>query len=312
MNWSAVDFDWNQARAFLATALEGSLSAAARKLGQAQPTLSRQVAGLEEDLGVTLFERVGKRLVLTETGNDLVEHVRAMGEAAGLVALGATGRSEAIVGEVRISVSEIVAAYLLPPIVERIRKAYPEIDVHIVASNRLSDLLRREADIAIRHVRPEQPDLVARKVRDSSAHFYAAKSYLARHGRPESVDLTGAVFVGVDDNVRFAEVLGELGARVSPENFKATTDSHLVGWELVRQGLGIGAMIREVGDATPEVERVLPKLPAIPVPFWLCTHRELATSRRIRVTFDLLAQALAENLSTPRPSTRRKRRSPSR
>ena len=299
MNWDAVAFDWNQARAFLATALEGTLSAAARKLGQTQPTLSRQVAALEEKLGVTLFERVGKRLVLTETGHDLVEHVRAMGEAAGLVALGATGRSETIVGQVRISASEIVAARLLPPIVERIRKAHPEIDVHVVASNRLSDLLRREADIAIRHVRPEQSDLVARKVRDSSAQFYAAKSYLARHGRPESFDLTGAVFVGTEDNVRFAEVLGELGARVSPENFKATSDSHLVGWEMVRQGLGIGAMIREVGDATPEVERVLPKLPAIPVPFWLCTHRELSTSRRIRVTFDLLAQGLSEKSPLP-------------
>jgi DNA-binding transcriptional LysR family regulator len=312
MNWAAVDFDWNQARAFLATALEGSLSAAARKLGQTQPTLSRQVAGLEEDLGVTLFERVGKRLVLTETGHDLVAHVRAMGEAAGLVALGATGRSEAIVGEVRISASEIVAAYLLPPIVERIRKAYPEIDVHVVASNRLSDLLRREADIAIRHVRPEQPDLVARKVRDSSAHLYAAKRYLARHGRPKTFDLTDAMFVGSDDNPAFVEFIGKLGARVSLESFKSTTDSHLVGWEMVRQGLGIGAMIREVGEATPGVAQVLPNFPAIPVPFWLCTHRELATSRRIRVAFDLLAQALAENLPLPRPYGRRRRRSPSR
>jgi DNA-binding transcriptional LysR family regulator len=300
MNWQAVAFDWNQARAFLATALEGSLSAAARKLGQTQPTLSRQVAALEEDLGVTLFERVGKRLVLTETGQDLMHHVRAMGEAAGLVALGATGRAETVAGQVRISAGEIVAARLLPPILERIRNAHPEIDVHVVASNRLSDLLRREADIAIRHVRPDQPDLVARKVRDSSAHLYAAKSYLARHGRPKSFDLTGAVFVGADDNPSFVEILATLGARVSLESFQWTTDSHLVGWEMVRRGLGIGGMIREVGDTTPGVERVLPSLPAIPVPFWLCTHRELSTSRRIRVTFDLLAQALSEKSPLPR------------
>src|SRR5262252_7780766 len=117
MNWASVDFDWNQARAFLVTALEGSLSAAARKLKQTQPTLSRQVAALERHLGVTLFERVGKRLALTETGHGLLEHVRAMGEAAGLVALGATGRSQAIVGQVRISAGEIVAGCLLPPVV---------------------------------------------------------------------------------------------------------------------------------------------------------------------------------------------------
>jgi DNA-binding transcriptional LysR family regulator len=308
MNWGAVGFDWNQARAFLFTALEGSLSAAARRLNQTQPTLSRQVVALEKQLGVTLFERVGKRLVLTETGADLLDHVRAMGEAAGLVALGATGRSQAIVGQVRISASEIVSAYLLPPIIERIRRAHPEIDVHVVASNRLSDLLRREADIAIRHVRPEQPDLVARKVRDSSAHLYAAKKYLKRHGRPQNNDLTGAVLVGADDNPRFVEILRELGAKVRLEDFKWTTDSHVVGWEMLRAGLGIGGMIRDVAEVTPGIEQVLPKLSPIPVPYWLCAHRELATSRRIRVTFDLLAEGLSGNLPTPRRSKPRARR----
>ena len=292
MSWQAVDFDWNQARAFLVTGREGSLSAAARKLKQTQPTLSRQVAALEKHLGVTLFERVGKKLILTDTGRDLLDHVAAMGNAAGLVALAATGRSQELVGEVRISASELVAAWLLPAIIERIRKAHPEIHVHVVVSNRLSDLLRREADIAIRHVRPEQPDLIARKLRDSSAHLYAAKRYLRRHGRPETQDLTDSVFVGADDNAQFVEMLRKLGVRVSLDNFKWTTDSHLVGWEFVRQGLGIGGMIREVGEATVGVERILPSLPGIPVPYWLCTHRELYTNRRIRVVFNLLAEAL--------------------
>lgn len=304
----APHFDWNQARTFLVTAVEGSLSAAARKLAQTQPTLSRQVAALEKQLGVTLFERVGKRLVLTETGLDLLDHVRAMGDAAGLVALAATGRSQAVVGQVRISASEIVASYFLPPIIERLRLAHPEIDVHVVASNRLSDLLRREADIAIRHVRPEQPDLVARKVRDSTAHLYAAKRYLERHGRPKTRDLTGTVFVGADDNPRFVEALRALGAKLSLENFCFTTDSHVVGWEMVRQGLGIGAMLREVGDAAPGVERVVPSLPPIPVPYWLCAHRELYTSRRIRLTFDLLAEALSGELPVAPGSRRRERR----
>jgi DNA-binding transcriptional LysR family regulator len=305
MNWEAVGFDWNQARAFLATALEGSLSAAARKLRQTQPTLSRQVAALERSLSATLFERVGKRLVLTETGLGLLEHVRAMGEAAGRVSLGASGRSQAIVGQVRISASEVVAAYLLPPIVERLRTLHPELDVHVVASNRLSDLLRREADIAIRHVRPEQPDLIARKVRESSAHLYASTSYLKRHGRPALHRLEGVVFVGADDNPRFVEVLGGLGARVRLDQFKWTTDSHLVGWEMVRRGLGIGGMIREIAQETPGVVQVLRSLPPIPVPYWLCTHRELATSRRIRVAFDVLADGFSAAAKRQAPSTRR-------
>jgi DNA-binding transcriptional LysR family regulator len=305
MNWDAVAFDWNQARAFLATALEGSLSAAARRLKQTQPTLSRQVAALERSLSATLFERVGKRLVLTETGLSLLEHVRAMGDAATRVSLGATGRSQAIVGQVRISVSEIVAAYLLPPVVERLRRLHPELDVHVVASNRLSDLLRREADIAIRHVRPEQPDLVARKLRESSAHLYASTSYLQRHGRPTTNRLADAVFVGADDNPRLIEVLGDLGARIRLEQFKWTTDSHLVGWEMVRRGLGIGIMVREVAENTPGIVQVLKNLAPIPVPYWLCTHRELATSRRIRVAFDALAAGFsAEPTREPAPTRR--------
>jgi len=76
----------------------------------------------------------------------------------------------------------------------------------------------------------------------------------------------------------------------------STTDSHVVGWEMLRRGLGIGGMLREVAAATPGVQQVLPELPPIPVPYWLCTHRELCTSRRIRVTFDLLAEALAGEL----------------
>jgi len=295
MKWDAVDFDWNQAKAFLVTALEGSLSAGARQLKQTQPTLSRQVAALEKQLGVTLFERVGKKLVLTDTGRDLLEHVRTMGEAAGMVSLSASGHSQAIVGRVRISAGEVVAAYLLPPLVERIRRAHREIDVDLVVSNRLSDLLRREADIAIRHVRPEQPDLFAKKVRDSSAHLYAAKTWIRRHGRPKTAaDVSNAVFVGGDDNLRFVEILRGLGVTIQLDNFKWATDSHVVAWEMVKHGLGIGGMIKEVGDRTPQVEQILPNLPPIAVPYWLCTHRELHTSRRIRVVFDLLAEALAE------------------
>jgi DNA-binding transcriptional LysR family regulator len=290
---TAAAFDWNQARAFLATASTGSLSAAAGELGQTQPTLSRQVAALERDLGVTLFERVGKRLVLTDTGRGLVEHVRAMDEAAGMVSLSASGRSRALAGEVRITAGEVLSAYLLPPILERIRARYPELQVHLVVSNEVRDLRKREADIAIRHVRPTQPDLVAMKVQQTSAHLYAGKTWLRRHGRPKTLaDLPPTAFVGGDDNERFAEVLNGLGLAVRVEDFAWTTDSHVVAWEMVRRGLGIGAMVKEIAARCPDVERVFPRLPPIDVPCWLCTHRELHTSQRIRVVFDLLAKSL--------------------
>src|SRR5512137_529250 len=113
---SSPSFDWTLARAFLATAEAGSLSAAARLAGQTQPTLGRQVAALERALGIALFERVGRGLALTPSGREVLEHVRAMGEAAGRVALVASGRSQAVAGPIRITASEVYAAHLLPSI----------------------------------------------------------------------------------------------------------------------------------------------------------------------------------------------------
>ena len=159
MDWSAVNFDWNRARAFLVTAEEGSLSAAARSLGMAQPTLGRQVRALEEELDVVLFERHGHGLVLTPSGLELVEHVRGMGEAAGRVALAATGQSQSVEGPVTITTTEVTAAFLLPPLISKLRQHHPGIQVDVVASNELRDLRRREADIALRSVRPTDPDL---------------------------------------------------------------------------------------------------------------------------------------------------------
>src|SRR5258707_11605252 len=144
MDWRSLNFDWNRARAFLVTAEEGSLSAAARALGMAQPTLGRQVDALEEELGVVLFERVGRGLTLTPGGVDLLEHVRAMGDAANRMSLAAAGQSQEIEGTISIAASEVYAAMLLPPILLRLRREHPGIQIEIVASTRASDLRRRE------------------------------------------------------------------------------------------------------------------------------------------------------------------------
>jgi len=293
MNWKRVSFDWNQAKAFLATAETGSLSAAARALGLSQPTLSRQVAALEAELGVALFERLGRSLALTGPGLELVEHVRTMGEAAGRVSLAAAGRAEAIEGRVAISASDVVAVHQLPPILARLRRAAPGIEIEVVAANEISDLQRREADIAIRHVRPEQPDLVARLIRETTAHLYAATSYLDAHGRPETPDdLAEATFVYPGRPERIIAALDGLGVSVSRSQFRLSSESGVVYWELVRRGLGMGLMSRDVAACCPEVEQVLPELAPLPMPLWLVTHGELRTSRRIRLVFDLLAEAL--------------------
>lgn len=294
MNWRSVTFDWNQVRAFLVTAEEGSLSAAARALGLTQPTLGRQVAALEERLGVVLFERLGRSLSLTRSGLELLEHAREMGEAAGRVSLAASGRADAVEGEVSVTASDAFAAYLLPSILGRLRLAAPGIAVEVVASNGLRDLRRREADIAIRHVRPEEPELILRKVADMHARLYAARSLIDRLGRPhEGVQLSSWPFVGFERSDRLMNALNAQGLALTPDNFRIVTENGVVAWEYVRQGLGVGAMVEEIAALTPDVECILPGFPPFPVPVWLVTHRELRKSRRIRVVFDLLAEMLA-------------------
>lgn len=293
MDWRSVTFDWNRARAFLVTAEEGSLSAAARALGMAQPTLGRQVSALEAELGVALFERTGRGLTLTPTGLDLVEHVRAMGDAASRVSLLASGHSQEIAGQIRITASEVYSAFLLPPVIARLRHSQPRLDVEVVATNEIRDLRRREADIAIRNARPTDPTLIARRIATDTAHLYAAPGYLARIGPPETpADLSGADFIGFDRTEMMPKALAQLGLDLTLANFSLVTANHLVQLALARQGCGIAIFPAHVGDAAAGLVRVLPALPAIELPVWLVAHRDLATSRRVRLVYDTLAEAL--------------------
>jgi DNA-binding transcriptional LysR family regulator len=286
--------DWNLARAFSATADAGSLSAAARKLGLTQPTLSRQVAALEAALGVLLFDRVAKKLTLTEAGLGLLDHARAMAAAADAMALAAAGRTQDIQGRVSISATDAVSAYLLPEIVARIREKAPQITIVVVASNALSDLRRREADIAIRHVRPTEPELIGRLMCETTAHFYAAKSWIKTHGAPETLtDMAEVDVLGFEAAETFAGHLRAVGVPISAERFRIVSENSVVLWEMVRRGLGVGMMLREIAERTPDVERLLPEWPGVTAPIWLVTHRELHTNLRVRLVFDTLADALS-------------------
>lgn len=285
--------DWNLTRAFCATADEGSLSAAARKLGLTQPTLSRQVAALESGLGVLLFERVGKRLILTGAGLGLLEHARAMSSAADAMALAAAGESQDVTGRVCISATDAFSAYLLPAIVQRIRVQAPQITIAVLATDSISDLRRREADIAIRHVRPTEPELIGRLIGELTADFYAAESWIAANGLPRSAaDLCGVDILGFEPIERFLEHLGDSGVPVTADQCRIVSANAVVLWEMLRRGLGVGLMLREVADHMQGVVRLLPDRPGTPVPVWLVTHRELYTSARVRLVFDTIAAEL--------------------
>lgn len=297
MDWRKLAFDWNRARAFLVTAEEGSFSAAARALGQAQPTLGRQVGALEEELGVTLFERLGPRLQLTATGLELVEQVRRMNEAAVQMSLIAAGQAQDVAGVVRVAASQAVSGYLLPPVINVLRKSHPGLQVELVVSNASSDLKRREADIAVRHYRPQGADLFAKLVKETTqAHLYATPGYLQRIGNPESPQALGerGQVLGFDEGDAMPKALRAAGYPFEDGCSPIRTEDHLVQWELAKRGLGLCVMMQEVGDPERRVRRALEDgPPVVTLPIWLVTHRELKTSRRIRVVFDTLADALA-------------------
>ncbi len=300
MRWLNVNFDWNRARAFLITAEEGSLSAAARALGMAQSTVGRQVEALEAELGVLLFERTGRGLVLTPTGTDLLDYVRAMSEAAGQLSLAASGRTMEISGQIRITASEFDSAFLLAPLISRLRNNYPGIEIEIVASNEPIDLRRREADIALRNFLPSELDLVTRKVGESVGRLYASDDYLRSIGRPKTPDdLLKADFIGFDESDVLIKALRAMGLNVDRDHFKVLTSNHLVQWQLMKTGAGVGIFFEATADHEPGVSRVLPDLPPLKLPIWLTVHREVSTSRRVRLVFDFLAEELGRNSKNP-------------
>lgn len=295
MKWDTVSFDWNQVRGFLATVEEGSLSAAARALGLTQPTLGRQVAALEEALGVVLFERVGRSLALTPSGTELLEHVRAMGEAASRISLVASGQSQAVEGVVRITAADVFSTYYLPQIVASLRTEAPLVQVEVISANDIRDLQHREADIAVRHIRPEQPELIAKLVYEPEAFFYASRAYLDKRGRPARVeDLSRHDFIGTGDAVQMLAYMEGMGIHIRPEQLRLNCDDGIVMWQLARLGLGICPMDAQIARLYPEMEPVLPDATRITFPVWLTTHRELHTSRRIRLVFDHIARALSD------------------
>lgn len=296
MNWRRVDFDWNQVRAFLVTAEEGSYSAAAAALRIAQPTVGRQVAALEQTLGVRLFDRKGRGVALTKTGLALVEHVRAMADAATQVSRVAAGQATSLEGPITITASAPVASALLPPLLTDLRRRYPGLSLEVVATHESLDLRRRDADLAIRNVQPREPDLLARRLPDRAAHLYASKAYLKSLGPVTPASLSKASFLGFSRGDAYRAGLAALGLSLGEANFVLYTQDLHVQWALVRAGMGIAMMLSEIGDADPLVRRVLPSMPGVPIPMWLVTHQDVKTSQRVRVVADALAEGL-----TPRP-----------
>lgn len=294
MNWQNIIFDWNHMRAFLVAAEEGSLSAAARALGLTQPTLSRQVSALEAELGVTLFERGHRELNLTRAGAKLLEQVRVMGDSANRISLIAASQSAQLAGRVSVTGSDVISTYHLPAMIKKLNAQAPNIQVELIASNKVLDLYKREADIAIRHFRPDHKDLITRLIDEPRAHLYAASAYLDEIGRSPSVEvLNKARFIGFESKERSLHIYNSLGLSLTEDNFQVLCDNGVVSIEMLKQGLGMGLVAEATARLIPGIERVMLSAVSLTFPVWLTTHRELHTSPRIRFVYDVLAAELA-------------------
>lgn len=291
--------DWNHIRSFVAVVESGSLSAGAECLNLSQPTLSRQMNALEQSLGVTLFERVGRGFTVTQSGQQLLAHAKQMEAAAHDFSLTAGGQASQIEGKVGIACTETTAVFQLPTIVKKMQQRYPAISVDIIASQSSSNLKHREADIAIRAFRPEQPDLVIRKIQNFSITMYATPEYLKSIGNVHSLaDYKRSQFIGFgENNPMYLDELNKKGLSINESNFSVHCNNHISHWEMCKHGLGIGVMAADIGDKEPSVKRVpFHEALCFEEQLWLVCHRELRTSAKIKTVFDFLHQQLTTNI----------------
>lgn len=285
--------DWSLLQSFAAVASSGSLTAAARKLGNSQPTLSRHVSTLELQTETRLFERSSGGLELTEAGAELYDYALRMAEAAEDLRLATEGRSQTLTGTVRLTASEIMATYVLPELLTALRREEPEIDIELVASDRTENLLQREADIAVRMYRPTQADVITRKITDLTSGAFATPGYLNARGVPETIeDLRSHDVVGYDRSDLIIRGFEAAGLAVGRGFFPFRSDNQVVCWQMVVAGYGVGFVLRTVGRSEPAVVPILENANIPKLPVWLTAHRELKVSQRVRRVYDFLADRL--------------------
>lgn len=284
--------DWQWYRSFLAVLDHGSLSAAARALGLTQPTLGRHIDALEAALGLTLFTRSFEGFAPTDAALALRPYAAGLNDTAAALLRAASGQGEGVRGTVRITASEVVGVEVLPPILAALRRAHPALVVELVVSNEVGDLLRREADIAVRMVQPTQDALIARRVGSIELGMHGRADYLARCGTPRSMDeLLRHSLIGFDrEDARIRRMTATLGP-YDRSIFALRADSDLAQLAAIRAGFGLG--VCQVGLARREgLVRVLPRLFSFKLDTWVAMHADLRDSPRCAVTFAALVEGL--------------------
>jgi len=291
-------FDWALVKSFVAVLDAGSLMGAARRLGAQQPTLSRHIAELEAQLKAPLFERTGRGVTPTAAALAIADAARQMEGGAATLQRALVQRSAATTGSVRITTSHVAANYLMPPVLAALQAAEPGIAIDLVSSNELSNLLRREADIALRMVRPAQGSLIAKKLADIAITACAHQRYLKRAGTPrQPADLLQHRLIGYDKDPSILRGFAALGYPLTREHFALRTDDQVAYGRLIAAGAGIGFAAAYNLRHWRGVVPLLPMLQIPPLPCWLAVHREIRGSALVRRVYDFLAEAIPRELT---------------
>jgi len=301
--------DWSILRDFIAVAETGGLSQAARRLRVSQPTLSRRIAALEDQLKAQLFQRTPRGLLLTDAGEHVLAGARRVEEEALAIERQADAAQQTLTGTVRLSVTEGLGALWLPKRLAAFHAQYPGVCVEVLVDNRAANLVRREADIAIRLFRPDQPDLIARHVGEMVMGLYGTRDYLARIGVPTQVmHLKNHYLIGFDENMGTRnKAVQRLERCFDTDKIVHRSSSFIGQLSATLAGIGLGAHDCFLADAEPTLQRVMPETFDHRMEIWLVTHADMRRSGRIRAVYDFLASAIAEDHGrltgkTPKPN----------
>ena len=292
---------WDLYRTFLGVMREGSLSGAARALGLTQPTVGRHVDALEQATGLTLFIRTQQGLSPTQAALSLLPHAEALESTTAAFLRAASSQGTGVSGTIRITASDVVTVEVLPPILTELHVAYPELVIELVPSNRIEDLLQREADIAVRMQRPTQGALIARRIGNVELGLYAHREYIERRGKPARIgDLADHALIGFDKETAFVRSMKNEVPWLQRESLALRTDSDLATLALLRAGFGITACQVGIARRDPNLVRLFPKQIALRLDTWLAMHEDLRDNPSCRVTFAALTEGLTRYVDSTR------------
>jgi DNA-binding transcriptional LysR family regulator len=291
---ATIEPNWEHYRTFLDVMRDGSLSGAARRLGLTQPTAGRHIDTLETALGLALFTRSQRGLMPTAAAHDLLPHVEAMASSHAALLRSASAESSEVRGTVRLTASEIMGTEVLPPLLAGFCAAQRGIVLELSVSNRSQDMLRRDADVAIRMHKPQQDALVAKRIGSLRIGLFAHRAYLRQFGTPASLsDLSAHRLIGFDRDIHSYRSIGAEASAISRDQFGFRSDNDIAQLAALRAGIGIGACQLSIAARSADLVAVLPRAISFKLEMWLVMHENLRATRRVKLVFDHLAEQLS-------------------